>query len=157
MCEIARKAGFPVLEHMSWHWLRRIFATRFIERFPDKMAVLIKLLGHSNQYSVHRYIYHSEAWMDEQIRMVMENSKKWPYIGNWNVTFLKSTDWFVQRIFKRGLRGKQELSYLFSIYRNLAEGVRKVVRLRTIEILCSAFDCDMNDIVSIQPSRKREK
>ena len=82
MCESARKAGFPILPHMSWHWLRRIFATRFIERFPDKMAVLIQLLGHSNPHTVHRYIRHSDAWMDEQIRTVMETSKAWPYIGN---------------------------------------------------------------------------
>ena len=82
MCEAARKGGFPILPHMSWHWLRRVFATRFIERFPDKMAVLIKLLGHSNPHTVHRYIRHSDAWMDEQIKAVMENSKSWPYIGN---------------------------------------------------------------------------
>lgn len=82
MCEAAKKAGFPVLPHMSWHWLRRMFATRFIERFPDKMAVLIKLLGHSNPHTVHRYIRHSDAWMDDQITAVMEGVKAWPYIGS---------------------------------------------------------------------------
>lgn len=82
MCELVRRAGFPILPHMSWHWLRRVFATRFIERFPDKIAVLIQLLGHSNPHTVHRYIRHSDAWMDDQIRAVMEGSKAWPYIGN---------------------------------------------------------------------------
>lgn len=82
MCAAAKKSGFPILPHMSWHWLRRVFATRFIERFPDKMAVLIKLLGHSNPHTVHRYIRHSDAWVDEQIVAVMEDVKKWPYIGN---------------------------------------------------------------------------
>ena len=82
MCDVARKAGFPVLTHMSWHWLRRVFATRFIERFPDKMAVLIKLLGHNGPHTVHRYIRHSDAWMDKQIMAVMESTKVWPYIGS---------------------------------------------------------------------------
>ena len=82
MCEAARAANFPILPHMSWHWLRRVFATRFIERFPDKMAALIKLLGHSNPHTVHRYIRHSDAWMDAQIQAVMEGAESWPYIGN---------------------------------------------------------------------------
>ena len=81
MIDIANGANFSVLNHMSWHWMRRIFATRFIERHPNKLAVLITLLGHMNANTVHKYIRHSEAWMDEQIKETLEGNKKWPSIG----------------------------------------------------------------------------
>jgi site-specific recombinase XerD len=64
--------GFAVLEHFAWHWLRRLFATRFIERFPDKLSTLIDLLGHMTGQTVHAYIRHSGAWMDEQMQGVLE-------------------------------------------------------------------------------------
>lgn len=70
-----RRAKFPVLDHMSWHWFRRIFATRFIEEFPGKLSVLIELLGHSNYNTVHRYICHSKAWMDCEIQKVIEGDR----------------------------------------------------------------------------------
>lgn len=72
MTAVARQQGLPVCEHMSWHWFRRIFATRFIESFPSKLPVLIDLLGHMSPNTVHRYIRHSEGWMDEQIQSVLE-------------------------------------------------------------------------------------
>jgi integrase len=68
----ANKNGFPVLEHFAWHWLRRLFATRFIERFPDKLPVLIQVLGHVTGNTVHRYIRHSQAWMDAEVKGVLE-------------------------------------------------------------------------------------
>lgn len=85
LCEMvscADKAGFPVLPHMSWHWFRRIFATRFIERFPDKLHVLINLLGHMGPGTVHHYIRHSKAWVDREIVSVLEDSARWPYAGD---------------------------------------------------------------------------
>ncbi|MEO7163733.1 MAG: site-specific integrase [Bdellovibrionia bacterium] len=66
------QTGFTVGAHMSWHWFRRIFATRFIERFPNQLPVLLQLLGHMSPNTVHRYIRHSEAWMDKQIQSVIE-------------------------------------------------------------------------------------
>ncbi len=68
----ANKNGFPVLDHFAWHWLRRLFATRFIERFPDKLPVLIQVLGHVTGNTVHRYIRHSRAWMDTEVKGVLE-------------------------------------------------------------------------------------
>jgi len=82
MIDIANRADFPILSHMSWHWMRRFFATRFIERFPNKLSVLITLLGHINSGTVHRYIQHSQAWMDEQIQEVLKGAKQWPSIGD---------------------------------------------------------------------------
>ena len=60
------------MDHLSWHWFRRIFATRFIERFPGKLHVLIALLGHTTASTVHAYIRHSEAWMDKHILEMLE-------------------------------------------------------------------------------------
>jgi len=77
MGTIARKAGFPIATHMGWHWFRRIFATRFIERFPNRLAVLIDLLGHMSPNTVHRYIRHSEAWMDHEIQSVLKEAERW--------------------------------------------------------------------------------
>lgn len=73
MVAVVNRYGFPVHSHMSWHWFRRIFATRFIETFPDQLPVLISLLGHSSPNTVHRYIHHSKAWMDKRIQSVLES------------------------------------------------------------------------------------
>ena len=82
MIKIAQKENFPIAEHLGWHWFRRIFATRFIERFPNKLPVLIDLLGHVTPNTVHRYIRHSEAWMDKEIQTVLEGALQWPSIGD---------------------------------------------------------------------------
>lgn len=72
MVEISRQANFPILDHMGWHWFRRIFATRFVEQFPNRLSTLISLLGHTTPNTVHCYIRHSEAWMDSEIQKVLE-------------------------------------------------------------------------------------
>ncbi len=83
MIKIANKAQFPVADHMSFHWLRRIFATRFIEKFPNQLAVLVSLLGHMTPNTVHCYIRHSEAWMDKKIlEMLEKGGRSWPSIGD---------------------------------------------------------------------------
>jgi site-specific recombinase XerD len=69
---VSNKNNFTVCEHMSWHWLRRLFATRFIERFPHQLSVLVDLLGHVTPNTIHKYIRHSEAWMDQKILEVLE-------------------------------------------------------------------------------------
>lgn len=79
MVECGQTHKFPVSDHMSWHWFRRIFATRFIESNPAKLHVLIELLGHMTPNTVHRYVRHSEAWMDRQIQEVLEGA--WPSLG----------------------------------------------------------------------------
>ena len=71
----ANKNNFSVAEHMSWHWLRRLFATRFIERFPRQLPTLVGLLGHITPNTVHAYIRHSEAWMDQKILDVLEGTE----------------------------------------------------------------------------------
>lgn len=82
MTRAAREASFAVAPHMGWHWFRRIFATRFIERFPNQLSALVNLLGHSSLNTVHCYIRHSEAWMDKKIESVMEGAGTWPSVGD---------------------------------------------------------------------------
>jgi len=81
MVKAARNENFPVLPHLGWHWMRRIFATRFIEQYPDKLAVLVQLLGHSSPNTVHRYIRHSEAWLDKQITETLEGNYSCQFNG----------------------------------------------------------------------------
>jgi site-specific recombinase XerD len=80
--EVSKKTHFPIADHFSWHWMRRIFATKFIEQFPNQLPVLLTLLGHQSPSSVHRYIRHSQAWMDKQMQFVLERASVWPSIGD---------------------------------------------------------------------------
>ena len=82
MVLVAQKQKFQVASHLGWHWFRRIFATRFIERFPNQLSTLISLLGHMSPGTVHCYIRHSQAWMDKQMQEVLEGAAKWPSIGD---------------------------------------------------------------------------
>ena len=40
---------------------------------------------------------------------------------------------------------------------DLAKGCPKSIRLRTMEILCSALDCTLHDLLTIGPSKRKEK
>jgi len=80
MVNISQQAKFPILNHMGWHWFRRIFATRFIENYPNRLSVLVSLLGHTTPNTVHCYIRHSEAWMDSEIQKVLGG--KWQSTGD---------------------------------------------------------------------------
>lgn len=72
MITVAQKNNFHVASHMSWHWFRRIFSTRFIEQNPHQLSILIQLLGHTSPNTVHKYIRHSEAWMDKKILQALQ-------------------------------------------------------------------------------------
>jgi site-specific recombinase XerD len=50
--EEARKAGLAVPTKLSWHSLRKSFATNFMEQHPDRPWVLMDLLGHLNPPSI---------------------------------------------------------------------------------------------------------
>ncbi len=79
LVKIANQNGVPVANHFGWHWLRRIFATRFIEKFPNQLSVLMSLMGHSSPSTIHAYIHHSQAWMDQRIQEVMEKAESIEY------------------------------------------------------------------------------
>lgn len=40
---------------------------------------------------------------------------------------------------------------------DLVRGCPKSIRLQTMEILCSALNCTLNDLVTIEPSKRKEK
>ena len=75
MVKISNANGIFVADHFSPHWFRKIFATRFIERFPDQLQALIMLLGHSSPATVGSYIRHSEAWKDDKIQEILERNE----------------------------------------------------------------------------------
>jgi site-specific recombinase XerD len=65
--EQARKAGFEMPPKLSWHSLRKSFATNFMEIHPDRPWILMDLLGHLNPSTLHRYVKHSRAYYDQAI------------------------------------------------------------------------------------------
>lgn len=82
MVAVAQNNNFEIMDHLTWHWFRRIFATRFVEKFPNKTPVLLELMGHMSPNTIHRYIRHSEAWMDDQIQEALEGAGKWQSDGS---------------------------------------------------------------------------
>lgn len=45
------------IEDCNMHTLRHTFATHFLERHPDQMNVLMKIMGHSSSYMTRRYAH----------------------------------------------------------------------------------------------------
>jgi site-specific recombinase XerD len=68
----ARKAGLELPPKLSWHSLRKSFATNFMERHPDRPWVLMDMMGHINPSTLHRYVKHSRSYyersMDDIVR-----------------------------------------------------------------------------------------
>jgi site-specific recombinase XerD len=63
----ARAAGLEIPPKLSWHSLRKSFATNFMERHPDRPWVLMDMLGHMNPSTLHRYVKHSRAYYERAI------------------------------------------------------------------------------------------
>ncbi len=69
--EEARKAGLELPPKLSWHSLRKSFATNFMEQHPDRPWVLMDLMGHLNPSTLHRYVKHSRAYYDQAINDIV--------------------------------------------------------------------------------------
>jgi site-specific recombinase XerD len=69
--EAARKAGLEMPPQLSWHSLRKSFATNFMEQHPDRPWVLMDLMGHLNPSTLHRYVLHSRAYYDQAIEDIV--------------------------------------------------------------------------------------
>jgi len=54
--EKARKEDLEMPPKMSWHSLRKSFATNYMEQHPGKVWELMKMMGHQNLSTLHRYI-----------------------------------------------------------------------------------------------------
>ncbi len=72
IAEEARKAGLDLPPKLSWHSLRKSFATNFMEQHPDRPWVLMDLLGHLNPSTLHRYVKHSRAYYDQAIEDIVD-------------------------------------------------------------------------------------
>jgi site-specific recombinase XerD len=69
--EKARRAGLDMPPKLSWHSLRKSFATNFMEQHPDRPWVLMDLLGHLNPSTLHRYVKHSRSYYDQAIEDIV--------------------------------------------------------------------------------------
>jgi integrase len=54
--ESARKVGLQLPPKMSWHSLRKSFATNYMDQYPGRVWELMKLMGHQNLSTLHRYV-----------------------------------------------------------------------------------------------------
>jgi site-specific recombinase XerD len=69
----ARKAGLDIPPKLSWHSLRKSFATNFMERHPDRPWVLMDMMGHLNPGTLHRYVKHSRSYYERAIDDVVSD------------------------------------------------------------------------------------
>jgi site-specific recombinase XerD len=69
----ARKAGLDIPPKLSWHSLRKSFATNFMERHPDRPWVLMDMMGHLNPGTLHRYVKHSRSYYERAIDDVVRD------------------------------------------------------------------------------------
>lgn len=63
----AQKAGLDMPPKLSWHSLRKSFATNFMERYPGRPWVLMDMMGHTSPSTLHRYVKHSRAYYDQAL------------------------------------------------------------------------------------------
>lgn len=71
--ESARKEGYKLPPKMSWHSLRKSFATNYMEQNPGKVWELVKLMGHQNLSTLNRYVKPGkETFEQAQNNMVIE-------------------------------------------------------------------------------------
>jgi site-specific recombinase XerD len=71
LVEEGRKAGLELPPQLSWHSLRKSFATNFMEQHPDRPWVLMDLMGHLNPSTLHRYVKHSRAYYDQALEEIV--------------------------------------------------------------------------------------
>ena len=70
IAQAARSEGLDMPPKLSWHSLRKSFATNFMERYPGRPWVLMDLMGHMNPSTLHRYVKHSRAYYDQALDQI---------------------------------------------------------------------------------------
>ncbi len=68
----ARKAKLEMPEKFSWHSLRKSFATNFIEQHPDRVWLLMDLMGHMSPGTIHRYVKHGRSYYEQALNDVID-------------------------------------------------------------------------------------
>lgn len=72
IAQAARKAGLKLPHKFSWHSLRKSFATNFMEEHPDKVWLLMNLMGHLGPGTLFRYVKHSKEYFEQGIGTVAQ-------------------------------------------------------------------------------------
>jgi integrase len=68
----ARETGMDLPPNMSWHSLRRSFATNYIERYPQHLWTLLQMLGHINPGSINHYVKFRKNHLEKTINTVLK-------------------------------------------------------------------------------------
>jgi site-specific recombinase XerD len=71
--EKARKEGLEMPPKMSWHSLRKSFATNYMEQHPGKVWELMKLMGHQNLSTLDRYILPGPEAYEQAINTMVKD------------------------------------------------------------------------------------
>jgi site-specific recombinase XerD len=71
--DIAGKAGIDLPPGVTWHSLRRTFATLYLERQSDHTAVLAGLLGHRTLNTLQRYVIHNQDYLNRVIKQIHDD------------------------------------------------------------------------------------
>jgi len=70
---IARKAGVDLPPKVTWHSLRRTFATLYLERQSDHTVVLAGLLGHRTLNTLQHYVIHNQDYINRVIKQLYDD------------------------------------------------------------------------------------
>lgn len=70
IAQAARAAGLELPHKFGWHSLRKSFATNFMEEHPEKVWLLMDLMGHLSPGTLFRYVRHSREYFEQGIGTV---------------------------------------------------------------------------------------
>ena len=70
---LARKAGVDLPPNVTWHSLRRTFATLYLERQSDHTVMLAGLLGHRTLNTLQRYVIHNQDYLNRVIKQLHDD------------------------------------------------------------------------------------
>lgn len=71
--EEARREGLNLPPEFCWHDLRRTFATLFAEKYPERMWLLMDMLGHLNPGTLRRYVKHRREYYEKSLDLVLND------------------------------------------------------------------------------------
>src|SRR6266566_1880723 len=69
--KIARKASLEMPPNLTWHSLRKSFATNYIEEHPGSVWQLMEYMGHQNLSTLHRYIAHGREYYERALNTMV--------------------------------------------------------------------------------------
>ncbi len=67
----AEAEGFSFPPGFMWHDLRRSFATNMLEKFPQEWPAIMRMMGHENPGTLHRYHKPTPDYFDRALQRVL--------------------------------------------------------------------------------------